>query len=140
MSARLMANPQFRATLGSRPRDEMPAPPRAMAASAQKGNRRRAWPRWTRPAVKAALLLVPTLLLAGAAGSAWKRASVAETVAAARDSLLEASGSLGFTLNEILVVGRTETERDAVMQALGVRRGEPILSIDLAEAKQRLEE
>lgn len=145
MSARLMANPQFRPTLGGRPhgnaqREEMPAPPRAMAASAQKGNRRRAWPRWTRPAIKAALILVPTLLLAGAAGSAWKRASLAETMAAARDSLMEVSGSLGFTLDEILVVGRTETEREAVMQALGVRRGEPILSIDLAEAKERLEE
>lgn len=140
MSARLMANPQFRPTLGGRQREEMPAPPRAMAASAQKGNRRRAWPRWTRPAVKAALILVPTLLLAGAAGTAWKRASLAETMAAARDSLMEVSGSLGFTLDEILVVGRTETEREAVMQALGVRRGEPILSIDLAEAKQRLEE
>lgn len=145
MSARLMANPQFRPTLGGRPhgngqREEMPAPPRAMAASAQKGNRRRAWPRWTRPAIKAALILVPTMLLAGAAGSVWKRASLAETMAAAHDSLMAASGSLGFTLDEILVVGRTETEREAVMQALGVRRGEPILSIDLAEAKQRLEE
>ncbi|MBP2229087.1 cell division protein FtsQ [Azospirillum agricola] len=141
MSARLMANPQFRPTLGGRaPRDEMPAPPRAMAASAQKGNRRRAWPRWTRPAVKAALVLVPVLLLAGAVGTAWKRASLAETMAAARDSLIDASGALGFSLNEILVVGRTETERDAVMQALGVHRGEPILGIDLAEAKTRLEE
>lgn len=142
MSARLMAQPDFRPTAahGTRPRDEMPAPPRAMAASAQKGNRRRAWPRWTRPAVKAALILTPALLLAGVAGSAWKRASFAETVTAARDSLMQTSGALGFTLNEILVVGRTETEREAVMQALGVRRGEPILAIDLAEAKHRLEE
>lgn len=140
MSARLMANPDFRAAAGARARDEMPTPPRAMAASAEKGKRRRAWPRWTRSAVKAALLLVPVLGLVGAAGSTWKRGNLAETLEAAQESVIRLTGDMGFRLSEILVVGRSETERDVVLDALGVRRGEPILSIDLADAKQRLEE
>jgi cell division protein FtsQ len=140
MSARLMANPQLRPTMAGRPRDEMPRPPRAMAASAQRGNRRRAMPRWAKPAIKAALIVTPVLFLIGASGAAWKRPSLAETIAAAHDSLLRSTSALGFTLNEVLVVGRNETERDTVMDALGVRRGEPILSIDLAETKARLEE
>ncbi|MBY6260811.1 FtsQ-type POTRA domain-containing protein [Azospirillum sp. 412522] len=141
MSARLMANPDFRAAAaGARARDEMPTPPRAMAASAEKGKRRRAWPRWTRSAVKAALLLVPVLGLTAAAGSTWKRGNLADTLEAARDSVIRTTGDMGFRLSEILVVGRSETERDVVLDALGVRRGEPILSIDLADAKQRLEE
>ncbi|PWC33734.1 cell division protein FtsQ/DivIB [Azospirillum sp. TSO35-2] len=140
MSARLMANPEFRAAAGARAREEMPTPPRAMAASAEKGKRRRAWPRWTRSAVKATLILVPVLGLTAFAGSAWKRGNLADTLAAAQDSLIQSTGAMGFRLSEILVVGRSETERDTVLDALGVRRGEPILSIDLAEAKQRLEE
>ncbi|MBP2299495.1 cell division protein FtsQ/DivIB [Azospirillum picis] len=141
MSARLMANPEFRAAARPRLRDdEMPTPPRAMTASAEKGKRRRAWPRWTRSAVKSALMLVPVLGLAATAGSAWKHGNLADNLQAAEDGLIRATGSLGFRLQEILVVGRSETERDAVLDALGVRRGEPILSIDLADAKQRLEE
>ncbi|WP_372397166.1 FtsQ-type POTRA domain-containing protein [Azospirillum sp. HJ39] len=141
MSARLMANPDFRAAAaGARARDEMPTPPRAMAASAEKGKRRRAWPRWTRSAVKTALVLTPVLALTAAAGSTWKRGNLVDTLDAVRDSVIQTTGDMGFRLSEILVVGRSETERDAVLDALGVRRGEPILSIDLAEAKQRLEE
>ncbi|MFD1625779.1 cell division protein FtsQ/DivIB [Azospirillum griseum] len=140
MSARLMANPQFRPTLAGQGRDEMPRPPRAMAASARKGNRRRAMPRWAKPAFKAALIGVPTLVLLVSALTAWKRPSLAETLAAAQEGLLESTSSLGFVLDEVLVVGRNETERSTVMDSLGIVRGDSILAFDLAEAKARLEE
>lgn len=147
MSARLSIDPQFRPTAagmaggmaGSRPRDERPVPPRAMAQSAQKGNRRRAWPRWTRPAVKAAILLTPVLVLAAFAGSAWQRGTAAETAAAARESLIAASAAAGFAVNDVLVEGRTETDRNAILRTLGVQRGDPILAIDLVEAREKLE-
>ncbi|WP_448202571.1 cell division protein FtsQ/DivIB [Azospirillum sp. sgz302134] len=147
MSARLSVDPQFRPAMGmmgsgmagGRLRDDMPVPPRAMAQSAQKGNRRRAWPRWTRPAVKAAVLLTPVLVMAGLAGSAWKRGTFAETAAAFEESLIAVSGKAGFAVGEIMVVGRTETERDAILNTLGARRGDPILAVNLAEAKERLE-
>lgn len=143
MSARLSIDPQFRPTsggmMGTRPRDEMPVPPRAMAQSAQKGNRRRAWPRWTRPAIKAAILLTPVLVMAGLAGSAWKRGTFAETAAAIEESLINASAGAGFAVSDIMVEGRTETDRNALLRTLGVQRGDPILAINLAEAKERLE-
>lgn len=144
MSARL--NPTFGpapgagAAAGARPRrDDIPVPPRAMAQSAQKGNRRRAWPRWTRPALKAAVLLGPLLGLAATAGWAWKQGTFTETAASLEDSLITASAGAGFALGDVMVEGRTETERDAILRALGVRRGDPILAIDLTEAKERLE-
>ena len=136
MPARLSVDPQFRPT-GSR--GDAPVPPRAMAQSAQKGNRRRAWPRWTRPAIKAALLLTPLLVGMGAAGMAWQRGTFAETAAAVGDSLIAASAEVGFAVNDVLVEGRTETDRDAMQRVLGVQRGDPIMAINLAEAKERLE-
>lgn len=143
MSARLMADPGFRGQQhAGRPRaqGDLPLPPRAMAQSAQKGNRRRAWPRWTRPALKAALVGLPVIVLMAVAGSAWKRGSVAESGAAARSSLIDFSAAAGFSVAEVLVEGRSESEREAVLEALGIRRGDPILSFDLAEAKARLEQ
>lgn len=143
MSARLMADPGFRGQQhAARPRaqGDLPLPPRAMAQSAQKGNRRRAWPRWTRPAIKAALVGLPVLVLLAVAASAWKRGSVAESGAAARSSLIDFSTAAGFSVAEVLVEGRSESEREAVLEALGIRRGDPILSFDLAEAKARLEQ
>ena len=146
MPTRLSVDPQFRPAsgamggmMGGRPRDERPVPPRAMAQSAQKGNRRRAWPRWTRPAVKAAILLTPVLVMAGLAGSAWKRGTVAETAAAMQDSLIAASAGIGFAVSDVMVEGRTETDRNALLRTLGVQRGDPILAVNLAEAKERLE-
>ncbi len=140
MSARLMANPQFRPTLAGQGRDDLARPPRAMAASARKGNRRRAMPRWAKPAFKAALIGVPTLVLLVSALTAWKRPSLAETLAAAEEGLLQSTSSLGFVLDEVLVVGRNETERSTVLDALGIVRGDSILAFDLSEAKARLEE
>jgi len=146
MPARLSVDPQFRPAtgvmggmMGGRPRDEMPTPPRAMAQSAQKGNRRRAWPRWTRPAVKAAILLTPVLVMAGLAGSAWKRGTFAETAAAVQDSLITASAGIGFAISDVMVEGRTETDRNAILRTLDVQRGDPILAVNLSEAKERLE-
>jgi len=136
MSTRLSVDPHFRPTVA---RDEAPVPPRAMAQSAQKGNRRRAWPRWTRPALKAALMMTPLLGVVGAAGWAWKQDTFAETTGAMRDSLIAASAGAGFAVGDVLVEGRTETDRDAILRVLGVRRGDPILAIDLADAKERLE-
>ncbi|WP_245986319.1 cell division protein FtsQ/DivIB [Azospirillum thermophilum] len=141
MSARLMPSLDLRATAAAaRPRDEAPRPPRAMAQSAQKGNRRRAWPRWTRPALRTALVMLPVAGLLAFAGSAWKRGTVAETVAAMQDSLIRLTAAAGFSVDEIMVAGRTETEPEAVLAALGVQRGDPILAIGLTEAKERLEQ
>lgn len=142
MSTRLSIDPQFRAGFGgsaNRGRDDRPVPPRAMAKSAQKGNRRRAWPRWTRPAVKAAILLTPVLVVAGMAASAWQRGTFAETTAALQESLIQTSASAGFAIADVLVEGRTETDPASILRVLGVQRGDPILAVTLSDAKEKLE-
>lgn len=125
---------------GGRSRDDMPAPPRAMARSAEKGNRRRAWPRWTRPALRAGLLLVPLLGVAGSAAWAWRSGTLEQSVHSVEERLIALTARAGFAINDVMVEGRTETNGDAILRALGAGRGDPILAVDLAEAKARLED
>lgn len=49
------------------------------------------------------------------------------------------TGALGFTLDEIDLQGRNHAEADAIKKALGIAQGVPILSLPLADMKQRLE-
>lgn len=55
------------------------------------------------------------------------------------DSLTEEfyvlTSKLGFTLDDILIEGRKKTSRRAVMEVLGLKRGDNILSLDLNELK-----
>ena len=53
--------------------------------------------------------------------------------------LAAASRSLGFAVADVSVAGRDRVSRQAVLDALGVRRGTPIFAIDLPAAKARLE-
>lgn len=57
-----------------------------------------------------------------------------------RQQILAASARAGFRVEEIYVEGRTRTPRDQLLDALQVRRGDPILGIDLSATRQRLEE
>lgn len=59
------------------------------------------------------------------------------------DSLTEEfyllTSKLGFTLDDILIEGRKKTSRRTVMEVLGLKRGDNILSLDLNELKNRIE-
>ncbi|MDR3435795.1 cell division protein FtsQ/DivIB [Telmatospirillum sp.] len=50
------------------------------------------------------------------------------------------SGRAGFRVEEIFVEGRARTPREQIVGALQIKRGDPILGIDLAATRQRLEE
>ncbi|WP_431855486.1 cell division protein FtsQ/DivIB [Azospirillum sp.] len=133
MSARLSAPPR-------NPKNETPAPPRAMAHAAQRGNRRRAFPRWAKPALKATLLLVPVLALAGFAAWHLRAGTLGMAIAEARSAFITASADAGLSVNDVAVHGRTATDPDIILRTLGVERGAPILDLDLTEAKARLEQ
>ena len=137
MSARLTAPP--RPTLSGSGK-ETAAPPRAMAHAAQRGNRRRAWPRWARPALKMGIVMLPLLGLGGGVWWTWKQANVGGAVAGTPSALIRVAADMGFQIGDVMVEGRTATEPGAILEALGVRRGDPILGLDLTEAKERLEQ
>jgi len=58
---------------------------------------------------------------------------------AAEALLFDGMRHAGLTVNEVIVVGRRETKRTDIARKLGVRRGDPILALDLDDAKERLE-
>ncbi len=50
------------------------------------------------------------------------------------------AGYLGFTLEDVVVEGRMRTDKAQILTNLDLERGKPLLSINLAESKAKLEE
>lgn len=52
---------------------------------------------------------------------------------------LDLTGRLGLVVSDIVVTGRTTTDRETILAALDARYGTPILGVNPARAKQQLE-
>jgi cell division protein FtsQ len=102
--------------------------------------RRRVAPRWLRPALKTAAV---ALVLGGVGfglGWLWRAGLVRIAAETVSQRTLAASAAAGLSVDDVLVVGRVETSRADVLAAIGATRGMPILAIDPAAAKARLEQ
>ncbi len=55
-------------------------------------------------------------------------------------SLEESTAYLGLRLEDVVVEGRIRTDKSQILKKLGFERGTPLLSINLSEAKTKLEE
>ena len=110
-----------------------------LARAAERANRRRAWPRWTGFALRASLMLLVVGCLAGGGFWVWQ-SGLAQSV---RDgfggALVRVTGLAGFQVREVLVVGRSGSEKAELLAAMKVKRGDPILGLSLSEARARLE-
>jgi cell division protein FtsQ len=82
-----------------------------------------------------------TLLCIAAGAAMWSVRS--GFAASAADALSERAavtgGTIGLTVANVEVEGRSRANREAILHALGVRRGTPILAVNPMEAKARLE-
>jgi cell division protein FtsQ len=54
-------------------------------------------------------------------------------------ALIGVSAEAGFVVRDVFVVGRASTPKDTLLAALAVKRGTPILDIDLVEARARIQ-
>lgn len=54
------------------------------------------------------------------------------------ERLVTASADAGYRIEQLEVEGRGETDKQQIMLALGALKGDPIFSLDLEEARQRL--
>lgn len=81
------------------------------------------------------------VLAASAASTSYleRDGRIAAIIAESRARLAAAGAALGLSVQSVEVVGRERTARQAILDALEVRRGTPIFSVDLDTAKARLE-
>jgi len=74
-------------------------------------------------------------------GGYWSVANdvPARTLALASDTFDKVTHAAGLTVREVVVVGRRRAAREDIFRALGVQRDDPILSLHMTDARDRLE-
>jgi cell division protein FtsQ len=82
---------------------------------------------------------VLTTALLVAVGVLWHQGTPQRIVRETGQSILRLTADAGFRIEEITVSGRSRTPADQILAALGVRHGDPILGVNLAVVKDRLE-
>ncbi len=108
----------------------------AKSAPAARQRRKRRWSRRSLLAAAASALLVAL------SGTGWwlQRSGLAAAAAqGVEHAFLAWTAGWGMAVGDVQVEGRERASRDAVLAALGVGRGTPILAVDPAAAKRRLE-
>lgn len=88
------------------------------------------------------LAAVSAIAVAGSAVGAWyigRDGRLATYTQDAQTRIADAGANLNLIVASVQVEGRQRADRQAILAALGVARGTPILSVDLDAAKARLE-
>jgi cell division protein FtsQ len=89
--------------------------------------------------LRLAACTVVTAALIFAAAYAVRSGWAEDQMASARHSLINITARSGFQVRNVLVEGRVETKSADILGALKAERGSPLLGIDVAAAKARLE-
>ena len=101
--------------------------------------RRRVVPIWrNRWAIPTAIAIMVAVVL----GSSWWAVESGQAMRWANQAkwqVIALSGRLGFTVQDILVVGRRETKQKDLLKAVRLARGAPIFAFDLDAARERIE-
>ncbi len=101
--------------------------------------RQRRTERWSRRAILAASGAAAFAVLAGGGAVLYRAGAMASLAAVAERHLLAWTAQCGLAVRNVEVEGRARADREAVLSAIAVVRGTPILAVDPAQAKRRLE-
>lgn len=96
-------------------------------------------PLWRRRTTALVLAVLVLGIVSGAGVWAYRSGWAENRLQRVYGAFVVAAGAQGFTLQNVLVTGRLETDRAALLAALSVVRGAPILSYDFAAAQARVE-
>lgn len=93
---------------------------------------------WRGAALRLGAAAVVLAAAGGAIGWTVQSGHLARAWATATDGALHLTADAGLRIDDVLVVGRAQTDADALLRTVGVRRGMPILGIDLADMRDRV--
>lgn len=111
------------------PRERTPARPSAF----------RLWLRRQRALLRPVALLLGAIVLAGAIVLGVAALEPGRRLALLAEDVQRAAARAGLAVQDVVVEGRQNTSLELIRNALGVERGDPILGLDLAAARARLE-
>jgi cell division protein FtsQ len=111
----------------------------ALGASDDTPKRKNVVPLWRLRSVQTVGALAGLSLLGGLSMWAVNTGWAADMLNHTKWVMIKASAEQGFTVEDVLVTGRTETKHDDLLNAMGVARGAPILAYDFESAKARVE-
>ena len=101
--------------------------------------RRRAQPLWRRSSFQITVFAAVAFAIGAGGWWSWRSGVADHYTEIAMTNAVSASAKIGLRVEEVLVVGRHETESRALLGALGIERGAPILGFDVEAARQRVE-
>jgi len=102
--------------------------------------RRKALPLWRRNSARLIMAAAIIGAIAGGGWWTWSNDVIGKIAEGAKWRTIALSAKVGFQVNEILVVGRKETNSNVLRKAIQLARGAPILAFDLDAARERVEE
>jgi cell division protein FtsQ len=87
----------------------------------------------------AALIVLSVSAAAGTIAFAWRAGHVDAAVATLRQASIDATAGIGLVVQEVLVEGRGRTDQSDLLEAVGVDRGDAMLTLDLEAMRERVE-
>ncbi len=114
-------------------------PRRATRCSGAKPLRRRARPWFERRRLLLLGLGVVAALSLTGIGWLWHSGWIIQQVSRTVAAVYQITADAGFAVDDVLVEGRNRTKASAILSALSVERGSPILAVDPDSARDRLE-
>ncbi len=130
-----MSNPN---NPGQRSKIPGAAPGQPVAKAAVKP-RKRVVPLWRTHRTQWTALLGVVVIMAGTGTWGWFSGSIEAAWNGAKWKAIAKTSEMGMTVQDVLVTGRSETSREALLGAMQVERGAPIMAYDFNEAKERIE-
>ena len=106
---------------------------------AERANRRRAWPRWIQPALRSAGVLALLGGIAVGGGLLWQSGLAQRLGDGLGGSVIRATALAGFRVDEVLVTGRSGAEKQDLLNAIKLQRGDPILGFSIGRAQAELQ-
>lgn len=102
--------------------------------------RRKAAPRWLRPTRNVAMAVGLAGIAIGGPVWLWQSGLIAAAATAVRDAAIARTARAGLTVQNVLLEGRRHTPSGVVRRAVGLKRGDPILSVDIGKIRHRLKD